>query len=118
VEITGTLRKDRAGRWEIVDDEGRVCCSRQAQPARSRSVVNGRALCSAMAPAPPVALLPVAGVASYDHAGAPAGRNQSMRYRRPRRYHRAEQWPAPPGEDGPLTSFWRAIAEMFTGNGR
>jgi Domain of unknown function (DUF5348) len=25
VEITGTLRKDRAGRWEIVDDEGRVC---------------------------------------------------------------------------------------------
>jgi hypothetical protein len=29
-----------------------------------------------------------------------------------------EQLPAPPGEDGPLTSFLRAIAEMFTGNGR
>jgi hypothetical protein len=25
-----------------------------------------------------------------------------------------EQLPAPPGEDGPLTSFLRAIAEMFT----
>ena len=29
-----------------------------------------------------------------------------------------EQLPAPPGADGPLTSFLRAIAEMFTGNGR
>jgi hypothetical protein len=25
MQITGTLRKDRAGRWEIVDDIGRVC---------------------------------------------------------------------------------------------
>jgi hypothetical protein len=29
-----------------------------------------------------------------------------------------ERSPARPAQDGPLTTFLRAIAEMFTGNGR